>query len=52
MNDRRRDRSVDEYIDQNLRLVFSNIETAEIPDRFKELLDRLRQQDENQSQHQ
>lgn len=38
---------VDEYIDQNLKRVFSEVEQEEIPDRFKALLERLRAQDQD-----
>lgn len=32
-------------IDENLRRVYREVDTEEVPDRFKALLDKLRQQD-------
>jgi hypothetical protein len=34
-----------QQIDENLRRVYREVETGDVPDRFKLLLDRLRDQD-------
>lgn len=34
------------HIDENLRRVYRDVEKDDVPDRFKLLLDRLRQQDD------
>lgn len=41
-SDKKPDPEVEEYIDQNLKRVFSHLEQEEVPDRFKDLLSRLR----------
>ncbi|WP_092692842.1 NepR family anti-sigma factor [Tranquillimonas rosea] len=35
-------------IDENLKRVYKDVEEGEIPDRFKDLLDRLKEQDSNE----
>nr|WP_293573761.1 NepR family anti-sigma factor [Phaeobacter sp.] len=42
-----RPQSVDDQIDQNLRLVFDTVAEQPIPTRFLDLLDQLRAQDAN-----
>jgi len=51
-NDKKPPSKVDEYIDQNLKRVFADLEQDEIPDRFKALLDKLRAQDQESSSEQ
>ena len=36
---------IDAYIDENLRRVFAALEQEELPDRFKQLLEKLHAQD-------
>lgn len=47
--DRSRDRpAVDDLIDQNVRLLYDGLIAEGLPDRFKELLDLIRLEDDQQ----
>lgn len=47
--DRSRDRpAVDDVIDQNVRLLYDGLIAEGLPDRFKELLDLIRHEDDQQ----
>lgn len=41
----RRDKAIERQIDQNLRRVYGQVEEAEVPERFLDLLDKLKRQD-------
>jgi hypothetical protein len=45
MTPHRETSDVMKQIDENLRRVYREVDAEEVPDRFKELLDKLRQQD-------
>ena len=44
-DDKKPSAKVADYIDQNLRRVFADLEKEDVPERFQELLDQLRAQE-------
>ncbi|SES05796.1 hypothetical protein SAMN04490244_105110 [Tranquillimonas rosea] len=48
MGERQKTSSAMRQIDENLKRVYKDVEEGEIPDRFKDLLDRLKEQDSNE----
>ncbi len=49
--DRSRDRpAVDDMVDQNVRLLFDGLIAEGLPDRFKELLELIRTEDQQQEE--
>ena len=47
MSKKRRNPKVDQQIDENLRRVYAEAAEEPVPDRFRQLLDQLRQQEQS-----